>query len=212
MYIFIDESGDLGFNFDSKKKQGPSRFFVLIAAKVTQPKQIYRVMKRARQRKLKKEYKKKPELKFSNTGPEIRRRILEDLARCEIELYYVIIDKKKVKPELHDQKVILYSYLLKILFEKCFKYAPADSKINIIFDRVFTQTQQEALKIYLLTQNKAMLGIQSKLNITHDNSQNDPGLQATDFLVGAMAQKYERGNPDYINIVKRKVEVEKKLF
>jgi len=43
------------------------------------------------------------------------------------------------------------------------------------------------------------------MKILHLNSNVCPCLQATDFIVGAIFQKYEKKNPKYFNVIKDKV-------
>jgi hypothetical protein len=60
MYLFIDESGDLGFDFDHGGK--PSDFFLVGAIKISDEKYLNRVIKRHRKR-LKKKKEEKREMK-----------------------------------------------------------------------------------------------------------------------------------------------------
>ena len=70
MYIFLDESGDLGF---SKKSQ---QYFVIAILITKDKKPIENCIKRVRQRKLPKKYKRIPELKFRNSNRIIRKSVL----------------------------------------------------------------------------------------------------------------------------------------
>jgi len=69
MHIFLDESGDLGF---SEKSQ---QYFVIAILITKDKKPIENCIKRIRQRKLPKKYKKIPELKFTNSDNVIRKSI-----------------------------------------------------------------------------------------------------------------------------------------
>lgn len=207
MHFYIDESGDLGFG-----SKDSTKLFVIAAVKVYDPLVLSRAIKRARHRKLKKSIKEKSEFKFSNTSPEIRERILRELGKGEIEVYALVLNKQKVKQDLRDKKNVLYSYLLKLLLEKCFKFYHKTEPIAIIFDRVFTKVQQEALQLYLLTQNRTLFESSKNLTILHENSERNSCLQAVDFIAGAIARKYERGDESYYRLVKNIIKVESSLF
>jgi hypothetical protein len=107
-YIYIDESGDLGFNL--KKHKPPSHYFTIAAIVVTnrrENKKLKRIMKRCRQRKLKKKYKQKPELKFSNSNAVIRKYVLKELMKLDITIQSLTINKKHVRQHLKEKPDIL---------------------------------------------------------------------------------------------------------
>lgn len=206
MFVFIDESGDLGFDFTKKGK--PSDFFVVGAIKIGDEKFLNRVIKKHRKR-LRKKKEDGKEVKFSNTSPPNRRRILEDISKLDLEIFFVYINKHHAYARIKDDPVRMYSYLLKILVEKCFS-KPVEEKTTIVFDRCFSKAQQEALKLYLTTQN-AFLLFSDKVEIIHKPSHESNGLLCADFICGAEANKLT-GNQFYFDIIKENVKCEKELF
>lgn len=208
MYVFIDESGDLGFDF--KRNGKPSDFFLVSAIKISDEKYFNRVIKRHRKR-VKKKLEKKREIKFSNTSPENRRRILEDIAKLDIEIFVVYIDKHNAYYYIKDDPVRMYSYLLKILAEKCFS-EPVNEDTTIVFDRSFSTVQQEALELYLKTQNENLLKTRHKITMIHLPSQESSGILCADFVCGAVMQQLTNKNQRYFNIIKGKIKCMKKLF
>lgn len=207
MYVFIDESGDLGFDF--KKKGKPSNFFLVGALKVSEEKQLNRVIKRHRKR-LKKKKEEKKEVKFSNTSPENRKRILEDISKIELEAFIIYIDKHNAYPRIKDDPLRMYSYLLKILSEKCFS-KPITEDTTIVLDRSFSKVQQETLELYLRTQNENLLKSSSKISVHHLQSERTNGLLCIDFICGAVMQKL-MGNNSYFDIIKEKIKCFHKLY
>ncbi len=90
-YIFIDESGNLGI-------KSTKRYFVVSALKFTSCVELKKssgIIKKIRQSKLKKKQKKDGEIKFFNSKFEIRKSILEKLNNLNVEVFAVIVDKKK---------------------------------------------------------------------------------------------------------------------
>jgi len=63
-YVYIDESGDLG-------REG-SKFFVVVAVVVNHPKVLSRIMKRLRERKLRKKLRQLPEIKANKSDKKTR--------------------------------------------------------------------------------------------------------------------------------------------
>ncbi len=206
MFVFIDESGDLGFDFTKKGK--PSDFFVVGAIKIGDGKFLNRVIKKHR-KGLRKKKEAGKEVKFSNTSPTNRGRILEDIAELDLEIFFVYINKRKAYSYIKDDPVRMYSYLLKILAEKCFASA-INEETKIVFDMCFPRAQQEALKLYLFTQN-ANLFSSKNVEIVHMVSHESNGLSCVDFACGAMSKKL-MGDESYYKIIKDKVKAEREVF
>ena len=89
LYMFVDESGYLG-------PRG-SNFFVIACLSTTNVKPIENIIKRVRERKLKKKWREVAELKANSSSPEIRIAVLNRLVKCECEIGLIVIDKKQIK-------------------------------------------------------------------------------------------------------------------
>jgi hypothetical protein len=88
-YIFIDESGDLG-------KYG-SLYFTIVALSTSDLRQIGRIIKRLRVRKLKKDLKELPEIKANNSSESVRKYVLDKLAIADCSISAIAIPKRKIK-------------------------------------------------------------------------------------------------------------------
>src|SRR3989344_796545 len=126
VYIFIDESGDLG-------KHG-LRYFVIAALCTINPKPIYNSIKRIRERKLKKKIKVLSEIKANNSDDIIRNFILNKLANSNCEFHIIAVDKTQVKDYLFDKKDKLYNYIAGILIQHA---QVGYEKINIFIDKKY---------------------------------------------------------------------------
>jgi hypothetical protein len=80
MYIYLDESGDLGFTSKSSKS------FVVALLYTNNPKHIRRILKKVRCRLLRKKYRDLPEFKSSRSDDFVKKRILEHLSKENIEI------------------------------------------------------------------------------------------------------------------------------
>lgn len=78
-YIFLDESGELGFMKSS------SKYFVitLLSCSEDEAVSIRRIMKRVREKVIKKSVKRMPELKGNNSSDRIRRDVLQRFSRAK---------------------------------------------------------------------------------------------------------------------------------
>ena len=72
-YIYIDESGDLGFSEKS------SKVLVISALITNDPSKLDRIIKNARRNKFKKELKNANEIKFNKSSPKVRKYFINKL-------------------------------------------------------------------------------------------------------------------------------------
>ncbi len=100
-YIFLDESGDLGFS------QRSSKYFIvsLFSCGVREEIEIRRIVKKIRRKILKKKLKNTPEIKWNNSSDKIRFKVLNEVANKSVEIFTVVIEKSKVYDYLRGKKV-----------------------------------------------------------------------------------------------------------
>ena len=206
-YIYIDESGNLGIN----SKQ---RFFILAALKIQDEKTnilLERILKKIRNRKLKKNLKEKSELKFSNSDEIIRKKFLYEVSKLRIDIFSIIIEKKRINDKLNENLPVLYNYLIKILLEKSLLKINNKNKLVIILDRCMNKNQRDNFKTYVMTEFLEIFSYLPDVEIRHENSLDSFGLQIVDFIAGAFGYKYNesKDNLKYIILIKEKIILEK---
>ncbi len=211
MYVYIDESGDLGFSEKS------SRFFIVAYMILDHPFEISKVMKRLL-KKLheRKEYARRcNELKYSNSKHAVRQIVLEKICKCNIKIGFVVLDKAKVKPELKEKPTLLYNYVIvNHVMKNILPELTSSDKLYIIVDKSLRRINEEAFNKYAINKASWLMTIQwrqteqiklSNIEVRHENSQRNPCLQAVDFLAGACFHKYEHDNDCYYKIFEDKV-------
>lgn len=200
-YIFLDESGDIGFGDKS------SKFFTitLLVCGVKEETELQRIVKKARQKILKKKLRQVPELKWNNSTDIIRNRILSKIAEIKIEIFTIILDKSKVYDYLREKKHKLYNYLSNLILTEC----SVDGSFELIVDRSKSKRSlRDDFDRYIRFKLK---DTNSNLKIIHQDSKSSGCLQSLDFISGAIFNKYEFGNLDYYNIIKPKIVTEKEF-
>lgn len=200
MYIFLDESGDLGF---SKKSQ---QYFVIAILITKDKKPIENCIKRVRQRKLPKKYKRIPELKFRNSNCIIRRSVLKCLSKKDVEISYILLNKRRVYPHLQDKKNIVYNYITSFLLQKVL--SEESDKIEFVVDRLYTKKNREEFNGYINYKIRRVLRRTIKISIEHKNSEEERCLQAVDFVAGAIYRKYVFDDESYYSIIRDKIQEE----
>jgi len=206
LYVFIDESGDLGF---TKKS---SKYYVIASVETQNLNELNRVPKKVRKR-LKKKEKDIPEFKFSRSSDKVRTIFLKKLNKTDSYFSVVILQKKMVYDHLRDKREKIHNYLAGFIAESlCMEY-PDEVSFKVVVDKFMDRKRAEEFNWYFekrMRENRRYGDV--RLKIVHENSQNHPGLQAADFVAGAAFQKYERENEKYYNMIKDKIRSESRKW
>jgi hypothetical protein len=144
--IFIDESGDLGFSSLS------SDYFLVVAVRIPDEKTNFsycRIIKKVRERILKKKLRETNELKFSNSSDLIRKEVLIMVSKLDVGIYALIIKKQYTKQDLKENIRVLYNYLIKRLLESVLRDVNRKEKLFIFLDKCMPASKQRILKIIL---------------------------------------------------------------
>jgi hypothetical protein len=199
MFIYLDESGDLGFDF---AKRGTSRYFVITLLVTSDKKPFELAVRRTLKNKLNRKKIVHLELKGTNTPLPVKRYFLRQLskskARCKI--YTVILNKSRVYDYLRREPEILYAYLSKFILQKC-PWEKFKNTIIFVIDKRSKNQQVLQFNRYLLSFLKTG-STTAKTEIFHKNSREDKGLQAVDLFCWGIARKYEKGDPEWYNAFK----------
>lgn len=207
MYIFLDESGDLGFGKRS------SKWFLFTLVVVDDPRKLERVIKNAR-RSLKKKHKHNfSELHAYHCDDITRRRVLTKLAELDISVVSTILNKQKVYVDLQNQKNHLYNFTANIILDRLIntKLIDGGKHISLVVDRKDTKKHLRDNFISYITEamkQRRNGGFEMSLAASHD----EKGLQAVDFISWAIFRKYEQGDFEFYELIKSKIIDERLLF
>lgn len=205
-YIYLDESGDLGFS------QGGSKYFTIAFFETKNPTEVKRVVRR-----VKKKYKipRQVEIKANTTKRKIKIDLLKKLSKLTIEIQSITVRKENVDLKLRQDTNILYNYMVGLsLGERIVRSEPLNAELIIIIDkRIISVTSgfkfNEYLK-YKIWYEKERKDI--NLQIWHLDSRKVYGLEAIDNIVNAIFKKYNSADTELFNIIKRKITYDKTLF
>ena len=206
-YIFLDESGDLGF------KKSSSKWFIFTIAIISEPRSLERVVKKI-WRPLKKKHKKLGELHAYHADNITRIRMLQKLNELDdLKVLCVILNKKKVHVDLQNQKNYLYNYTANILLDRLHSSNAVkdNEQIHLFIDRKDTKKKlRDNFIRYLNSQmsNRGRKHFTVDLHTSHENK----SLQAVDFMSWAIFRKYERGDYEFYEFIKSKITDERLLF
>lgn len=205
----MDESGDLGFNFD---KRGTTSYFLITFLFTRSKRPIEKCVKKVHLG-LRKKYKKIGVLHAYIEEPVTKRRLLSLLAEKDCKIMTILLNKKKVYTKLQDEKPVLYNYVTNILLDRIFtkKLIQSDDSIKIIASRKETNKfLNENFKLYLHSQLAANYKV--KVSISVKTPAEQKALQAVDFVSWAIFRKYEYKDDTYYNLIRGKIVEENPLF
>ena len=204
-YVFLDESGELGF------KSTSSKYFIITLLSCDEG-EIYdlrRIMKKVRAKIIKKKMKKYPELKGNNSTDKIREEVLRRFAKTQAEIFVIILEKSKVYEYLKNKKDKLYNYLSNLILNEC---SLEESHICLVVDKSKTnRSLREDFDNYIRN-NLSQKNNNCNLIIKHENSQKEGCLQVLDFISWSIFRNYEHKDSSFMNIIKDKIVIKKEVF
>ena len=209
LYLYLDESGDLGFDFVNKK---PSAFFTICVLAIKgqeNDRALANAVRAVIRRKIYPKYKTGAlELKGTLVPLETKKYFYRQVSRIDFNLHSVTLDKKKTYTELSLDKDRMYTYLARLALEKV-NFRDAAVRVIMTVDKRGPRLGLMEFNNYILTQIKAFTNPLVPLNIFHVQSQESPGLQAADMFAWGFFRKYEIKDLAWHDIFKSKIRSER---
>lgn len=202
-FLYLDESGDLGFDFVSKT---PSKFFT-ITILVVEGKQHNRALiaavRKTLARKLNPRAKRTrivQELKGTSTTIEVKRYFLRQLQKYSVSctLYSLSLNKRRVYEQLTREKARVYNYLARKILE-CIPFEKASTRVYLYVDRSKSKPEIADFNQYIIRMLQGRLDPRVPFHILHADSSTHRGLQAADLFCWGIFQKHERGRVEWYN-------------
>lgn len=209
-YIFLDESGDLGFDFSKKRT---TSFFIITVFYVKNKRNVERVVKTVFKELFKKHKHKSGVLHANKENKITRKKLLSKLNELDIKVMVIYLNKNKVYTKLQNEKNILYNYVTNILLDRIYskKLVPVNQHINLIASRKETNKfLNNNFRAYLSNQVSSNHSLDIEINIK--TPYEEKGLQAADFLSWAVFRKYEYSDDSYYKLFRAKIVEENGLF
>lgn len=206
-YLYLDESGDLGFDFVNKK---PSKFFtvaILALSSHDANRKMIKAVKKTLARKLNPKRKRKRivgELKGSATTFEVKKYFYDQAKGIKFGIYSITLNKKRVYEQLTKNKERVYNFVARKVMDKIPFEKANSTRIELILDKCKGKPEIEEFNRYIKNQLGARIEPNTPLDIFHRRSHDDCGLQACDMFCWGIFQKYERKNLEWYNVFGKK--------
>jgi hypothetical protein len=204
MYVYLDESGDAGFEF----KRGSSRYFVVALMLVDDPRPLREAVSTYR-REI--GWPKHREFKFAKASHEIRRDFLSAIRFQPLTIRCLVVDKEALL--VADPRVRRDAYVAMI--RSALQEALQDvTMAHVIIDESFEGRSKKASfssDLRHAVSNPTGRGARTLRAVSYRRSRSDDLLQAADMIVGAIAYAHKHDNHVYRRIIQSKIAVERFL-
>lgn len=202
-YLYLDESGDLGFDFVNKR---PSKFFTITILALSSQDANRKLIKAVRltlRRKLNNPKHRKRivrELKATETTLDVKRYFFGKVKDIRFGIYSITLNKKKVYDRLTKEKSRVYNYVARKVLDQIPFEKNGGERVELILDRCMAKPEIEEFNSYIRRQLEGRLSPNAPLAISHRLSHEHGGLQSVDLFCWGIFQKYERKNTDWYDV------------
>lgn len=210
-YVFMDESGDLGFDFSKKKT---SEYFVVTFLFAENKKPVEKIVKKIFAGFNKTEVKNHHgSLHAYKERPATRLRLLRQLNEKNVHILVIKLNKHNVYTKLKDEKHVLYNYVVNILLDRMMRKKLVAKSKPIYFVASKRETNKflnDNFREYLKKQTRSNHKLDIEVSIKSPTE--EKGLQVVDMCSWSFFRKYEHDDESYAKIVKDKVIEENSLY
>ncbi len=209
-YIFLDESGDLGFDF---AKQRTTKFFLITFLFTDSQRPIEKLIREIH-RNLRKKYRVRGgTLHAVKEEPVTIMRFCRAITGKQCSVMTIYLDKAKVYTRLRDEKQVLYNYVVNILLDRIMnkRLVRKDVPIKLIASR--RETNKFLNKNFVDYLPRQLVNNHDvKIEVEIKTPAEEKCLQAVDLLSWAIFRKYEHGDSSYYEAMKSIIVEENSLY
>jgi hypothetical protein len=198
-HIYLDESGDLSFNFT---KERASKYFIITILISENKIVLDRLIKKINLEVVRmSKTKSAPNmLHASKQSDKIRRKLLNELTLKDIQIDYICIDKtKSLKYSTEDTHKLYLDFSISLI-ESVLNKSIFDSGIYLTASK--RETNKDLNQKFI---NGIEVYFDKKVTIELKTPQNEKGLQVVDFCSWGIFRKYEYGDDSFYEIIKEKL-------
>lgn len=211
-YLYLDESGDLGFDFENKN---PSKFFTICILATSSRESFLKIgrgVKKTQHRKLGKPKKRLAvELKGTATTLAVKKYFWRQVSGCQFGLYAITLNKRRVYKELSKNKERIYNFVARQVIDMI-PFEIAGSPIQIVVDKSKARPEILDFNRYIFRQIEGRINPAIPINIDHLPSHTDAVLQAVDLFCWGVFRKYERNDSTWFDVFRNKILYEGKYL
>ena len=197
--IYLDESGDMGFDFT---KGGTSKHLLITFLMLNECRPVISLVKKVFTSLLKTRKRKNNDMLHAYYEKDITvKRMLNGLALLDVKIATIRLDKRNVllTANVHE----LYTGMVVSLVNRLYADGIIDNTGDIMFIASRKNTSNKLNEDF----SESVVNRTSNINLSIDivKPSDDKCLQAVDFISWAMWQKYEKDDESYSEIIASKI-------
>lgn len=200
-YLYLDESGDLGFDFVNRK---PSKYFTITVLVLHGMQNNRRIGKEVRITLRRKFDGRNAELKGSACPLRVKEYLYNRIRHVDFAVYALTLNKIRVFEQLRKDKERVYNYLARLVLDKI-PFNGAGCRIELIVDKSKTKDNVRGFNEYIIRQIKSRFDPKIPIDIYHRDSKQSPGIQLVDMLSWGIFRKYERNDLEWYSVFKERI-------
>lgn len=207
LFIYLDESGDLGFNFENK---GTPRYFIITLLGCHNELTVNKIksaVRRTIKNKLKTRKSNIHELKGTNTTLSVKEYFYNQIDQSkDWHLYGIILDKHKLKDRLPflPPEHRLYNYLSREVLKQV-ELKNLGSNLLLVVDKRKGKRGINEFNKYLSNHLEAILPLSVTYDISHEQSHENPTLQAADIFCWGIRRYYEHKDDAWLSVYRERL-------
>jgi len=200
-YIFLDESGDLGFSFD----KGSSRYFVVVAVVVDNKRQLEKIVRRVHDGLVKK-YRVIGTLHACKEKDSTIISMLKRLNESSLHIFAAIFNKAMIFNHQRSNINTLYNSMVCLLLNRVVidhSDVMGDNLIVVASRRSTSRYINNEFELYM-TKYLVSKNVQ-KFNIKIATPTNEKSLQVADFVSWAIYRRHEFNDDTFYSIIEPQI-------
>jgi len=213
MHIYLDESGDLGFEFGEKNPSSHFIITLLVCDNQDSAKAIKKAVEKTIKNKMNAKAHKSHELKGTRSNISIKTYFFNNAVKKNAwKIYSIVLDKKVLLNKLtapidkHRIYNVLANHLLK---QVDFSIA---STINLFIDRSKDRDGVNEFDDMLRVTMDTILPLNVPFNISHIRSHESYGIQAVDLFCWGIYRKYVHQDEEWYKVFQGKIVYEQRFL
>ncbi|MBI4412548.1 MAG: DUF3800 domain-containing protein [Deltaproteobacteria bacterium] len=201
-FLYLDESGDLGFDFVNKK---PSKFFTITILALRgneNHRKLIQAVKKTLARKINPKGKRSriaAELKGTETTLEVKKYFYNLVESTPFAIYSLTLNKRRVYEKLIGNKARIYNFIARQVLDKL-PFENAESRVYLYIDKSKNQREIREFNGYITSQLAGRLEPSVPLDIFHRDSKEIKPLQAVDLFSWGIFRKYEKRDTEWYDV------------
>jgi len=205
-YYYLDESGEMGFDFS---KKGTSNHLLITFLILKEPRQVISLVKKVFTSLLVTTKRKNNDMLHAYyEKPSTIKRMLNGLASKDVKIATMRLDKRKVL--ITNTPHELYTSMVVALFNRLYTDGIVNNTDDVLFIASRKNTSRKLNDDF--KNNVINRTSKIKIDIEIEKPSNDKCLQAVDFVSWALWQKYEMDDETYSNIIASKIIKEYEMY